>query len=551
MDGAGDSASPNVVEGLYSLQISGTPEQSQCGLIPPTPIGMAPWQGPVLQAIQGWWQQDEHHARANLNFVLGDFLGEDPRWPIVQTAAGLNRTAQAPQLSLTTDPTAPKPVTVSCNNPTIVGPTTMVVYPVVQGPHSPNLKTFTTDKGSPGVQGSVSLSDFPGALPASDGSYVVAACARGGSPLDPPGSSSGVVISRIVIPLSAFGTLPLLGATPADAVDLPFTCFGSGTQPVQVTAYPAAAGPNSPDAQVFVSANGQPTLQATYGRRGSYDVRLDCLMSGGATRSLTVPASAFPPALAIRKGGQLHMFLYCDRDQHLTSPATLSLAAQTLNAPAPLSVTGSDGTLVLNVNPDYFPNGDYQLTATCASSDTPPFMATPLTLSSSQIPMTLRAIPSSGLQLAITCVNPQANGIHAVAYPAAAGPNSPDAQMFDAPAEQSTLLATYSRRANYDVRVDCSLGGGPIHTVTVLANAFPPALAIRKGGQLHVFLYCDRHDQQLTSPATLSLAAQTPNAPAPLSVTGTGKDSKGTIILPVLAGLLPAWRLPADRNLHQ
>jgi hypothetical protein len=34
----------------------------------------------------------------------------------------------------------------------------------------------------------------------------------------------------------------------------------------------------------------------------------------------------------------------------------------------------------------YFPAGDYQLTATCASNTTPPFTATPLTLSSSEIP---------------------------------------------------------------------------------------------------------------------------------------------------------------------
>ncbi len=191
----------------------------------------------------------------------------------------------------------------------------------------------------------------------------------------------------------------------------------------------------------------------------------------------------------------------------------------------------------MTVQPDYFPNGDYQLTATCASSDTPPWTATPLTLSSSQIPMTLRATPSSGLQLAITCANPEApeaNGIHAVAYPAAAGPNSPDAQTFDAPAGQSTLQATYSRRANYDVRVDCSLGGGPIHTVTVPASAFPPLLTIRTN-QTHQFLYCDR-DQQLTSPATLSLAAQIQNAPKPLSVKGSEK----TISLTVPQDYFPA-----------
>jgi hypothetical protein len=223
------------------------------------------------------------------------------------------------------------------------------------------------------------------------------------------------------------------------------------------------------------------------------------------------------------------MVLYCERDPRLTSPATFTLAAQTANAPQPLSVLiGSDTTLSLTVPADYFPAGDYQLTAICTTSGIPPFART-LTLSSSQIPRTLRATPSSGLQLAITCANPEANGIHIVA----AGPNNQDAQTFDAPAGQSALQATYSRQANYDVRVDCSLGGGSIHTLTVPASAFPPVLTTRKGGQRNVFLYCDS-DQHLTSPATLSLAAQTPNAPPPLSVTDVP-----TIILPVRTDYFP------------
>jgi hypothetical protein len=258
----------------------------------------------------------------------------------------------------------------------------------------------------------------------------------------------------------------------------------------------------------------------------------------GTTKSLTVPASAFPAALTIRMEGQNNVFLYCDRELDLTSPATLSLAAQTPNAPQPLSITGtgtdSRGTIIMPVPTDYFPNGDYQLTATCASSDTPPFTAAPLTLSSSQVPRTLRATPSSGLQLAITSVNPQANGIHAVAYPPAAGPNGPDAKTFDAPVGQSMLQATYSRRANYDVKVDWSLGGGSINMLTVPANAFPPLLTIRADRQDR-WLYCDR-DLQLTSPATLILAAQTPNPPTPLSVTGSDR----TIILTLQPDYFPA-----------
>jgi hypothetical protein len=241
------------------------------------------------------------------------------------------------------------------------------------------------------------------------------------------------------------------------------------------------------------------------------------------------------PVLNITMYDQLsEMVLYCHRDPRLTSPSTLSLAAQTANAPQPLSIAGSDTTLSLTVPKDYFPDGNYQLTATCATSGTPRFAATPLTLYSSQVPMTLRATPSSGLQLAITCVNPKPNGIHAVAYPAAAGPNSPDAQTFDVPAKQSTVLqGTYIRRANYDVRVDCRLGGEQVHTVRVLANAFPPLLAIR-ANRTDRWLYCDR-DLQLKSPVTLSLAAQTPNAPAPLSKTGLDK----TTVLPVQPDYFP------------
>ena len=524
----------NLVTGAYALNVQATPSKDLPCLV--SIRDLAPQQNLPLTDLK--WLGDptpnNMRARANLNIVAGDFLGDPAgegvqNWPIVQTALGLNQFSAPEALSWTFHPGAAKPVTVSCNNPTIVGPTTMIVYPVVEGPQSPNVKTFTTDQGYPGVEGGVSLNDFPGAGVASDGSYLVAACARQGSPLDPPGSSSGVEISRIVIPLSAFGLLPLLAAGPGDPVELQITCFGAGTQPLQVTAYPASY-PLSPDAQTFDAPAGQPTLQATYSRRANYDVGVECSQGNGLLY-LPVPANTFPPALTIRADHQ-DRWLYCDRASQLTSPAKLSLAAPPPTRP--LSVRGTGKTLVLTVRPDYFPNGDYQLTATCASSDTPPWTATPLTLSSSQIPMTLRATPSSGLQLAITCANPEANGIQAVAYPAAAGPNSRDAQRFDAPAGHSTLQATYSRRANYDVRVDCSLGGGPIHTLTVAASAFPPALTIR-ADQRDRWLYCVR-DPQLTSPAKLSLAAQTQNPPPPLSVTG----SDSTLVLTVQPDYFPA-----------
>ena len=426
------------------------------------------------------------------------------------------------------------PTTTTCNAPVLNITmydqlSEMVLYchrdPRLTSPATLSLAAQTTNAPQPlsvtGSDKTISLTVPTDYFPIGD-YQLTATCTTSGTP---PFAATPMTLSSSQLPMT-------LRATPSSGLQLAITCINLRAKGTHAVAYPAATGPNSPDAQTFDAPAGQSTLQATYSRRANYNVRVDCSLGGEPIHTVTVLASAFPPVLTIR-ADQKDRWLYCDRDPQLTSLAKLSLAAQTPNAPPPLSVTGSDKTLVLTVQPDYFPNGDYQLTATCASSDTPPFMATPLTLSSGQV-RTLLAIPSSGLQLAITCVNLQTNGIQAVAYPASAGPNSPDAQTFVAPAGQSMLQATYSRRANYNVRVDCSLGGGPIHTVTVLANAFPPLLTIRTN-QTHQFLYCDR-DQQLTSPATLSLAAQIQNAPKPLSVKGSDK----TISLTVPQDYFPA-----------
>ena len=388
-----DWATGELVTGAYALDIQATPYSDK--LCIQTIRQLAPEQFYSLFTLFSTG------AAVNIGAVAGDFLGDpagegsDPtNWPIVQTALQLNQ-SPFPVLSWTTKPGAS--VTVSCNNPNFSSPTKMVVYPVVQGPQSPNLKTFTSGAGSPGVQGSVSSSDFSGAGPAPDGSYLVAACAYWGSPLDPPGSSAAE-ISRIVIPHYPFVPYPDLAATPADPVNLPFTCSfatqpgasanASGTETVQVTAYPTA-DPLSPDTQTFDAPAGQLTLQATYSRRGSYGVQLDCAR-GGASNGIPVPDSAFPPALTVRTN-QTHRFLYCDRGSQVKGLFTLSLAAITPNAPTPLSVTGFPDkiTAVLTVPPDYFPPGDYLLTATCvgnvSSGETHPWTATPLTLSSSQI----------------------------------------------------------------------------------------------------------------------------------------------------------------------
>jgi hypothetical protein len=380
-----------VVTGAYALNIQSTPfSDDNCGT--KSIRDLAPDQnGPLLglKSLVDFPTGLALVSRANVNVVAGDFLGDpagegDDNWPIVQTALTLNQQSSPVTLSCCTQgPSAS--VTMSCTNPTGVGPTTMVVYPVVQGPQSPNLKTFTAEQGSPGVQGTVSRSDFPGAGAAPDGSYLVAACARWGSPLDPPGSSAAE-ISRIVIPLSPFVPVPdLEAATPADPVDLPFTCSAPGTAPIEVTAYPAAAGPNSPDAQRFDAPAGQSTLQATYSRRGSYDVGLDCAF-GYEHAYLEVPDSAFPPALSIR-ANPTDQWLYCDRDWRVKSSFELSLVAQTRYGLLPLYAVGSDTDKTVKVNTaDYFPPGDYPLEATCVNQgQKQPWTATPLLLSSGQI----------------------------------------------------------------------------------------------------------------------------------------------------------------------
>ena len=392
LDARKDWMTGKLVTGAYNLAIQGTPFGSNGPTCVSTILGLAPeqaWPLYKLQVLNPFLNSNDRPARANLNVVSGDYLGDpagEEGWPIVSTALSLNEDSSIPvALSWTKD--LGGSVTASCNDPSGYGPTTMVVYPVVQGPQSPNLKTFNAGQGSPGAQGSVSLSDFPGAGPAPDGSYLVAACARWGSPLDPPGSASGAQISRIVIPFSPFIPVPWLVATPAGPVDLPFTCSAPGTAPMQVTAYPAGHQ-LSPDAQVF-SGNG--TVQGTYSRQGSYDVILECA-AGNALTILPVPDSAFPPALTARTDRR-DRWLYCDRapQVQLKSLFVLELAALTPNAPPLLALSGTPDSrsIIMTVPTDYFPPGDYLLTATCASnvSNDPklPWKATPLALSSSQI----------------------------------------------------------------------------------------------------------------------------------------------------------------------
>ncbi|MBV9580112.1 MAG: hypothetical protein JO057_16110, partial [Chloroflexi bacterium] len=632
---------PKLVTGLYGLYIQGTPETTEpCGwkipAIPPTPADMAPWQWQVvLPAIAGWWDQDEFNARANLNVFSADFVGT-PNAPIGPYAVGMNQTAQAPQISLATDPNAPKPLTVTCADPR-GAPPTMVIYPADPGSQS-DRKTFTGAAGTASVQAALSVDDFSdwpllaecahGAAPSETSRIVIPASALPPSiwisisganipgtagfecntigvssdrtinvyptlegPAGPHHVSATVqaegggaqsvgylAVSRSQFPAGDYQLTvtcvidsPPLTATPltlsTTSLPLPVTIrtgmlydpppqfqvycdVGSAASSATITVYPTAQGPNSPyrrSSSGYVPGSKSVLLNLErddFPAPGDYELTATCATNdtppwtaAPVTFSTSDLPGSPPPFLLNITMNAAVATLYCDRDPQVTSPVTLSVAAQTLNAPAPVSVTGTDKTLALTLPPNYFPPGDYQLTATCVSSDTPPFTATPLTFAASQLPNNLSATPQGGLQLQISCLNPVADGIHIVAYPAEGDPNGPDAQTFDLPPGRPLLQdAIYTRRGNYDVDLQCTMGGTRTVSGVVPASAFSPVLGIStgSGGQLS----CNNIDQfgQLTSPRTVSLAAQTPGAPAPLTATGSGK----TLVLTVQPDYFPS-----------
>jgi hypothetical protein len=265
----------HVASGIYGLFVQGTPE-AECLWAPPSVL--APMQGPVLNAISGWREQNQNNALANLNVIVGDFVGS---WPIVETAMALNRAAPAPQLTLS-------PGRVTCAAPAEVG-LLMIAYPVAEGPFGPHAQRW---------QGT-----GPGQL------------------------------------------------------DLSRTQFPSGTN----------------------------------------DVRVDCTStSNGMTSSLTtIPAGAPAPppaAVALRFDGASST-IYCTAQESVTRPLTLNIFPTDVGPTSPgrqTAVSGEDGTIQSRYGRDDFPRfpgvDAYNLTATCASSNTPPLMATPITFSTGDLP---------------------------------------------------------------------------------------------------------------------------------------------------------------------
>ncbi len=128
--------SGSLVWGIYGLFVQGTPE-GICDI--GSVAGLAHLQGPVLDAIVGWRQQNQHNALANLNVLAGDFVGDkqgDTAWPIVQTAIDLNQLASAPLL---THPSFPQSygLLVTClpTSPRETG-LRMIAYAIPEGPTS-------------------------------------------------------------------------------------------------------------------------------------------------------------------------------------------------------------------------------------------------------------------------------------------------------------------------------------------------------------------------------------------------------------------------------
>ncbi len=530
-----------VETGLYGLDVQATPP---CGTKSVKDLAIEQQQ--PLGMLVYWWAQDQNNALANLNFVVGDFLGTQgvPGGSVfVPVTADLNRTAQAPQLDLTTDAQAPKPVTLTCTDPR-GSPPTLVVYPVTQGPQSPNSKTFTATAGTASVQASLSLDDFPGAGNDPSG-FVRAECAQGAAPNQ---------VSRLVIPLNDFGRLVLLPhKVGGDAESLACVALSPVAGPLTINVYPTAEGPQGPH---HYSGSGQPDetisppqfawpIARSDFPAGDYQLTATCVSTDSppvTATPLTFGTSDLPkgdPSLSLDAPQEAPGFVDCIPYGPATDPLTINAypSAEGPQGPHHHSTSGQpvdlgNGLLgwPMALGGAKFPPGDYVMTVTCASSDSPPLTAPPLFLDSASFtPVSLSLVDwgTDSAELRVGCLihGPVPGQLTMTMYSTAEGPQGPHKTLTEQPFDLGngrTGIAYDTSWSNFpagQVAVTCASSDSSALTAAPLT-----------------------YDSPLATPTPTATAPATPTSPA----TPTGSPTAPATPTPTATATGPAGKLTAD-----
>jgi hypothetical protein len=178
--------------------------------------------------------------------------------------------------------------------------------------------------------------------------------------------------------------------------DVSCTIANPNIRSLSLIAYPVQEGPNSPHAQRVQGSSPRVdlSLDRTQFPPGNYDIRVVCTTTpNGLISRLVIPTSSFGTAITVvlrawdtDPEGRV---LVCEPDAGVTPPVTLRVFP-TLDGPngangmtATASTAGEFGFRLLRAD---FPAGDYELTATCASGDTPPYSAAPITFRTTDLP---------------------------------------------------------------------------------------------------------------------------------------------------------------------
>jgi hypothetical protein len=476
------------VDGLFDMGLMGTPEADTC-LYLHDPRYMAPWQGDVLRTVTDWWQQDQWHARKNLNIIAGDFFGESfggGEWPFPQVAMDMNNGAQAPHLTLATNPQQAVPVIITCDDPRASGPV-LTIYPAPEGPDSAHRKTFASAAGAASVRAGLNTGDFPDATVA-----LRAECVDGAA-----------MTSRIIVPASDFPDAdPQLTISDLAGGGQKVHCHDWKANGFSINAYPESDGPNSPH-RVFTNVPAGTLDFDVYLRRdefpaGNYGLRIDCTNQAGLTDAGTEPVSALGSVLSLRLALKDDNEVFCDRHATvLTSLLTLAIYPTTEGPDSPhrrsaSSSNGEQNSVELLVHRTDFPPGNYQLTATCASSDTPPYTATPVTFPTSDIPVTDVVSLESEVHNynRVICSRDQTLGLTSLLtltiYPTTEGPDGPHRRSVTSPNGQQDYVLMLVYRADfppgdYQLTATCATTDAPPYTaqpVTFSTGDIRPAVIL-------------------------------------------------------------------------